>query len=140
MAFPKTLYGYKEEEVALHLERLKSAQGAKQLELECSIEAIQEEIARLSQAVEPLRGQVAQQREQLEKIRSRIGDVYNRSILSSYELDRRLCTEEAAKLQDIEKKARELERVRQTMDQLCKEIEKLTQGFSAAMEGQLYEQ
>jgi len=135
LAFPKSLYGYQEEEVAAYLERLKSAQGAELLELECNIENLQEEISRLNQEIEPLRADAGQRREKLKTIRNRIADVYSRSIMSSYELDRRLSTEEAARLQDIERKAQELEKVRQTLEQLCKEIEKLTQGFGSIMEG-----
>lgn len=139
MSYSKSLFGYQQDEVAVYIERLKSTQGAEMLDLECRIENIQEEIGVLQQKVAPLRESEAMQRQKLEQIRQRIADIYSNSILGSYELDRRLNDEESDKLEHVRKKSQELDQVKKTMEQLCQEIEKLTQGFKQAMEVRAHE-
>ena len=135
MGFTKALYGYSEAEVESCINRLKSMQGAGKLNLECSVETLEEEIARLNEQAAPLRAAETAQRQKLEEIRKRLSDMYCQSVLTGLETEQRLSQEEAKKMEAIQKRNQELERVRETMDQLCAAIEKLTQGFNGVMEG-----
>lgn len=136
MGFARAMVGYSEAEVESYMERLKSMQGAGRLSLECNVEALQEEIRRLEEQAAPLRLAETAQRQKLEEIRKRISDMYYSSILTCLETEQRFSQEEALKLEALQKRNQELERVRETMDQLCASIEKLTQGFHGVMEGQ----
>ncbi|GEM_PF-2382216 len=135
MGFARAMIGYSEAEVESYMERLKSMQGAGRLSLECNVEALQEEIRRLEEQAAPLRLAETAQRQKLEEIRKRISDMYCSSVLTSLETEQRFSQEEAIKLEMLQKRNQELERVRETMDQLCASIEKLTQGFYGVMEG-----
>lgn len=140
MSYPKALFGYQEEAVAVHVEKLKSAHGARQLELACTIEKLEEDIQELEARLTPLRTQENLCRQRLKKIRQRIADLYVQSIQGSYETDCRLEGEEKRKLQNIDKKSEELESVRQTLTQLCQEIERLMRGFERVMEEKDHDQ
>lgn len=133
--------GYDPEEINAYIHEYEEIQQKRYLDVEQRIENLSQEIESLKQRLEPLQEEETERGELELKMKDALLEVYLDTSVAFFQAVKDYEVKEAELDQRIHKREMELQNVRQVTERLCKEIERLTQGYDCVLkeEGSAYE-
>jgi prefoldin subunit 5 len=128
--------GYDPGEVSAYINEYEEIQQKRYLDVEQRIENLSQEIESLKQRLEPLREEERERADLELTMKDALLELYLDRSVSFYKAVKDYEVKEAELDQQIHKREMELRNVRQVTERLCKDIERLTQGFDCVLKGE----
>jgi chromosome segregation ATPase len=133
--------GYDPEEISAYINEYEEIHQRRYLDVEQRIENLSQEIESLKRRLEPLREEETERGELELKMKDALLESYLDASVTFFKAVKDYEIEEAELDERIHKRETELRNARQVTERLCKEIERLTQGYDCVLkeEGSAYE-